>query len=54
MMRRHLGFIAFVGLLGVCPLVLPEFYVTLLNYIGLSALVKLKQPVFCPNSINGD
>ncbi len=41
MMRRHLGFIAFVGLLGVCPLVLPEFYVTLLNYIGLSALVTL-------------
>jgi branched-chain amino acid transport system permease protein len=41
MMRRHLGFIVFVALLGAFPLVLPEFYVTLLNYIGLSALVTL-------------
>jgi len=29
----------FIGLLVVTPLLLPEFYVTLLNYVGLSALV---------------
>jgi branched-chain amino acid transport system permease protein len=33
--------IVFVALLGLGPLVLPEFYVTLLNYIGLYALVAL-------------
>ena len=33
--------IAFIGLLAIAPMVLPEFYVTLLNYIGLSALVAL-------------
>ncbi|WP_042693877.1 ATP-binding cassette domain-containing protein [Azospirillum sp. B506] len=32
---------AFLGTLAVGPLVLPDFYVTLLNYIGLSALVTL-------------
>ena len=31
----------FMVLLAVAPLVLPEFYVTLLNYVGLSALVAL-------------
>jgi len=34
-------FAAFVVLLAVAPLVLPEFTVTLLNYIGLYALVAL-------------
>lgn len=33
--------VIFVALLGLGPLVLPEFYVTLLNYIGLYALVAL-------------
>ena len=32
---------AFLGALLLAPLVLPEFYVTLLNYVGLSALVAL-------------
>ncbi|HTZ00130.1 MAG TPA: hypothetical protein VMB75_09860, partial [Rhodocyclaceae bacterium] len=32
---------AFVVLLAVGPLVLPEFQITLLNYIGLSGLVAL-------------
>ena len=31
----------FLVLLAAAPLVLPEFYVTLLNYVGLSALVAL-------------
>ena len=31
----------FLALLAAPPLVLPEFYVTLLNYVGLSALVAL-------------
>jgi branched-chain amino acid transport system permease protein len=31
----------FLVLLAAAPLVLPEFYVTLLNYMGLSALVAL-------------
>ena len=31
----------FLVLLAAAPLVLPDFYVTLLNYIGLSALVAL-------------
>jgi branched-chain amino acid transport system permease protein len=34
-------FAAFVLLLGLAPLVLPEFTITLLNYIGLYALVAL-------------
>ncbi len=32
---------AFVALLAVAPLVLSAFYVTLLNYIGLYAMVAL-------------
>jgi branched-chain amino acid transport system permease protein len=36
---RQLPLIIFVALLGVGPLVLPEFHVTLLNYIGLYAIV---------------
>ena len=32
---------AFLLLLGASPLILPEFYVTLLNYIGLYAIVAL-------------
>ena len=32
---------AFLGIVAAAPLVLPEFYVTLLNYVGLSALVAL-------------
>lgn len=32
---------AFLCLLAIAPLLLPEFYVTLLNYVGLSALVVL-------------
>ena len=37
--RKVLG--VFLILLGLGPLVLPEFYVTLLNYIGLYAIVTL-------------
>ncbi len=33
--------VAFLVLLAVAPLALPDFYVTLLNYIGLSAMVAL-------------
>ena len=40
MMRRSI-LIVFLVLLGLGPLVLSEFYITLLNYIGLSALVAL-------------
>jgi ABC-type branched-subunit amino acid transport system ATPase component/branched-subunit amino acid ABC-type transport system permease component len=36
---RHLPLAAGVGLLALGPLVLPEFTVTLLNYIGLYAIV---------------
>ena len=38
-MMRHLPLIIFVALLGAGPLLLPEFTVTLLNYIGLYAIV---------------
>ncbi|WP_371323986.1 branched-chain amino acid ABC transporter ATP-binding protein/permease [Dechloromonas sp. ZY10] len=38
-MTRHLPLIVFVALLGAGPLLLPEFTVTLLNYIGLYAIV---------------
>ena len=31
----------FLALLGVAPLFLPEFHITLLNYVGISALVAL-------------
>ena len=37
--RRYLPFAVFVGLLLLAPLALPEFSVTLLNYIGLYAIV---------------
>ncbi|TVT51717.1 MAG: metal-dependent hydrolase, partial [Azoarcus sp. PHD] len=33
--------VAFLGILLVAPLVLSPFYVTLLNYIGLYAMVAL-------------
>ncbi|MES2879135.1 MAG: metal-dependent hydrolase, partial [Pseudomonadota bacterium] len=36
---RHLPFIAFICLLLAAPLLLPEFSITLLNYIGLYAIV---------------
>lgn len=36
---RHLPFVAFIGLLLAAPHVLPEFSITLLNYIGLYAIV---------------
>nr|MBL8412290.1 ATP-binding cassette domain-containing protein [Dechloromonas sp.] len=37
----RLALAVFLGVLLLAPLVLPEFYVTLLNYVGLSALVAL-------------
>jgi len=37
--RRYLPFAVFVSLLLLAPLALPEFSVTLLNYIGLYAIV---------------
>ncbi len=37
--RRYLPFAVFAGLLLIAPQVLPEFSVTLLNYIGLYAIV---------------
>jgi branched-chain amino acid transport system permease protein len=40
-MRARIAFAAFVALLLVAPAVLPPFYVTLLNYIGLYGLVAL-------------
>lgn len=40
-MSARLGVWVFVGLLALGPLVLPEFHITLLNYIGLYALVAL-------------
>ncbi|NTV68720.1 MAG: ATP-binding cassette domain-containing protein [Azonexaceae bacterium] len=36
---RHLPFIGFIGLLLAAPSLLPEFSITLLNYIGLYAIV---------------
>lgn len=42
MMRRQTVILAgFLGLLALGPVFLPEFYVTLLNYIGLYAIVAL-------------
>ncbi|MEY2631921.1 MAG: hypothetical protein RIR00_575 [Pseudomonadota bacterium] len=41
MKRNHLVLALFIVLLGLGPLVLPEFHVTLLNYIGLYAIVAL-------------
>ena len=40
-MRRHLAFGAGALLVLLAPLVLPEFYVTQLNYIGLFSIVTL-------------
>lgn len=40
MSRRTLG-LAALGLLALAPAALPEFYVTLMNYIGLATLVAL-------------
>ena len=41
MTRRRWLALAGVALLGAAPLVLPEFQVTLLNYIGLYSIVAL-------------
>jgi branched-chain amino acid transport system ATP-binding protein len=38
-MMRHLPLGIFIGLLAIGPLVLPEFSITLANYIGLYAIV---------------
>jgi len=40
-MKQRLPLLVFVVLLAISPAVLSEFYVTLLNYIGLSAIVAL-------------
>ena len=40
-MKARLPFIAFLALLAFVPSLLPEFHVTLLNYIGLYAFVAL-------------
>ncbi len=40
-MRERIIFAGFVVLLGLAPLLLPEFYITLLNYIGLYSIVAL-------------
>ncbi|HLS54854.1 MAG TPA: branched-chain amino acid ABC transporter ATP-binding protein/permease [Zeimonas sp.] len=40
-MRKHGALALFVVFIAVAPLLLPAFYVTLLNYIGLSTLVTL-------------
>jgi branched-chain amino acid transport system permease protein len=40
-MSRNLPFLVLVALLAVAPLVLPEFSITLANYIGLYALVAI-------------
>lgn len=40
-MRAKLPLIVFVLLIALCPLFLGEFHLTLLNYIGLSAMVAL-------------
>lgn len=40
-MKQRSAILIFVTLLLVAPVLLPEFYVTLLNYIGLYALVAL-------------
>ncbi len=40
-MTRRVLIVAALVLLAVAPLVLPEFYVTLLNYIGLASIVTL-------------
>ncbi|MBK7135663.1 MAG: branched-chain amino acid ABC transporter ATP-binding protein/permease [Rhodocyclales bacterium] len=40
-MKHRLPLLAFLGLLATGPAFLPEFYVTLLNYIGLYSIVAL-------------
>jgi len=40
-MKQRLPLLVFIVLLAIGPAVLSEFYVTLLNYIGLSAIVAL-------------
>ncbi len=40
-MKQRLPLLVFLGLLAVGPLMLSEFYVTLLNYIGLYSIVAL-------------
>jgi branched-chain amino acid transport system permease protein len=39
--RARIAFIAFLAFLVAAPLALPEFYVTLMNFIGLATLVTL-------------
>ncbi|MCX7171110.1 MAG: metal-dependent hydrolase, partial [Proteobacteria bacterium] len=41
MKRQRLMYAGFLVLLALGPIILPEFYVTLLNYIGLYAIVAL-------------
>ncbi len=41
MLRQHRTLALFLAFVAVAPLVLPAFYVTLLNYIGLATLVAL-------------
>ncbi len=41
MIVARFGPIAFLVFIAIAPLILPEFYVTLLNYIGLGTLVSL-------------
>jgi ABC-type branched-subunit amino acid transport system ATPase component/ABC-type branched-subunit amino acid transport system permease subunit len=38
-MKRLVPFLLLIGLLAAAPAVLPPYYITLLNYIGISALV---------------
>jgi branched-chain amino acid transport system permease protein len=40
-MRSRAAFVAFLAFLVAAPLALPEFYVTLMNFIGLATLVTL-------------
>jgi len=40
-MKQRLPLLVFVALLAIGPAVLPEFYITQLNYIGLSSIVVL-------------
>ena len=39
--RARIAFVAFLAFLVAAPLALPEFYVTLMNFIGLATLVTL-------------
>ncbi|MBI3157576.1 MAG: branched-chain amino acid ABC transporter ATP-binding protein/permease [Burkholderiales bacterium] len=41
MKRAHVSLWLFAALIAVAPLVVPDFYVTLLNYVGLATLVAL-------------